>query len=427
MRFSFCFFVSLLVLTSPAFGQSPENAEAKSTTVPFTLDHNRVIIDIDVPLANGSTQRVHAWLDNGNPELWMSRRVATLMGLAVHCGSDTCTAVGPMHSITIGGMEIPFGSLKQAIIPAHSQQSDSDQAQAVMVPGMNAEINIPSTVLRNFAIIVDFPGRHFTIGAPGSVKFNGVSTKVLINPDDGRVQVPSKIENKKYDLAFDFGSSISFLSQDIFDKLSAAHPRWPQMTGAVGPANMWGAIDEPKWKLMRVDRLQYGPEFLSGTVVARFPAETSEVAKRAGKSAGSLLGTEGLLPYRIGLDYAHKLAYFEIGSTFKAPDFDVIGLILRPEIDGRFTVIAVADFDGKAAVPQGPDGVQAGDHLVGVNGIPTAGSTLGQVWSMLRGTPDQERKLTLERNGSQFTVIANVRHFLPEAADASEGKSSKEH
>jgi len=47
-------------------------------------------------------------------------------------------------------------------------------------------------------------------------------------------------------------------------------------------------------------------------------------------------------------------------------------------------------------------------------------STIGQVWAMLGGSPGQERKLTIERNGKELGVIAIVRHFLgtaPESTD----------
>src|SRR6516225_164728 len=48
----------------------------KVVTVPATIDHNRVIIRADHRLPDGSTQSVGAWVDNGNPELYLSRRVA---------------------------------------------------------------------------------------------------------------------------------------------------------------------------------------------------------------------------------------------------------------------------------------------------------------------------------------------------------------
>jgi len=233
------------------------------------------------------------------------------------------------------------------------------------------------------------------------------------------VQMPSKIDGKNYNLGLDVGSSFSFLTSEVFDKLAGAHPDWPHMTGAAGNANMWGLDDEPKLKLLRVDRVQYGPVFLTGVATASLPAsESTFFEKRAGASTAGLLGSNALLNYRVGIDYAHSMAYFEVGTTFKAPDFDVIGLTLRPEDDGAFTVLGIADFEGKPSVPE----AQVGDHLVAVDGIPVPDSTMGQVWSMLEGQPGQERKLTIERAGKQFTVAAKVQHFLGDQTDKDEPK-----
>jgi len=240
------------------------------------------------------------------------------------------------------------------------------------------------------------------------------------------IQIPSQIERKKYSLALDVGASISFLSEEVFDKVAAAHPDWPHMTGAVGSANMWGREEEPKWKLMRADRVQYGPLFLTDVAFVDFPKDRMDFfEKRAGIPTAGLLGSQVLLNYRIGLDYAHSIVYFEIGRTYNFPDFDVIGLVLRPEDDGRYTILGVADFDGNPSVATGTDGVQPGDSLVAVNDIPVRGSTMGQVWSMLGGTPGQERTLKIERTGKQFAVVAQVRHFLPEAPDEKDNRKKK--
>jgi PDZ domain len=183
------------------------------------------------------------------------------------------------------------------------------------------------------------------------------------------------------------------------------------MTGAIGPANMWGLEDEPKWKLMRLERVQYGPLFLTDVAVVRFPKDRlASFEKRAGIPTDGLLGTEALMNYRVGIDYSHSAVYFEIGRTFNFPDFDVIGLTLRPEDDGGFTILAFADFGGKPSV----EGVQAGDQLIAVDGIAVRGSTMGQVWRMLGGEPGKERRLTVERGGKQFAVVAKVQHFLGE-------------
>jgi len=409
----------VFVFTIASFGQisSKPAPESKSVTVPITLDHNRVVVDVDLPLPDGSTRRVRAWVDNGDPDLHLSRRAATLMALNVACGEHECSAPPP-HEITIGGMKISFAAVQEAKIPLRPVA-----AAAVMEPGMNAEISLPSTVLRNYDVLINYPGREFTIAQPGTLKFKGVPAKVILNSENGLIQVPSQVENKKYNLALDLGSSISFLAKELFDKLSAAHPDWPHMTGAIGPANLWGLYDEPKWQLMRVDRLQFGPLFFTNVAMVEFPKDRQPFfEKRAGIPTAGLLGANALQNYRVGLDYAHSIVYFDVGRLFNFPDFDVIGLILRPEDDGRLTILGIADFDGKPSVAEGPDGVQPGDHLAAVDGIPVSGSTMGQVWSMLAGELGKERTLTVERNGKQFTLGAKVQHFLGETDENNKSK-----
>jgi hypothetical protein len=415
-----------LILSTAALAQNSSQPAAapgaKSVTVPMGLDHNRIIVDVDIPLPDGSTQRIRGWVDNGNPDLYISRRAAMLMGLAITCTDAACSAPPP-HEITIGGMKIPLATITTAIIPLKPVA-----AAAVMAPGMNAEINLPSRVLRNYDVLVDYPDRQFSIGRPGSLQFKGVPAKAMVNAENGLIQIPSQIENKKYNLALDVGASISLLGDEVFKTLAAAHPDWPQVNGAIGPANMWGFDGERNSKLMRVRRVQYGPLFLTNVAVAGLGAEgTAYFEKRAGIPTAGLLGANALVNYRVGLDYAHSTVYFDIGRLFNFPDFDVIGLILRPEDDARFTIFGIADYDGKPSVPDGPGGVQVGDHLIAVDGIPLYGSTLGQVWLTLGGSPGKERKLTLERGGRQWTVIATVQHFLgdPEESQGKKERSKK--
>lgn len=403
----------LLLATGLLQGQEKTPGGGRVVTVPAAIDHNRVVIRADLRLPDGSSQTIRAWVDNGNPDLYLSRRVATLLGLTVKCGDQECSSPAPAE-IVIGGLSIPLASVKEAKIPLRPVSE-----AAVLALGMNAEINIPSSILRHYDVLIDFVERKFTIGAPGSIHFHGSSGKVLVNPDNGLVQVPSQIESKKYNLGLDVGSCISFLSEEVFDKVQAAHPGWPYMTGAVGSANMWGAPEETKWKVMRLDRVQYGPLFLTDVAVVALPNSVMGFfEKRAGTPTVGLIGSNMLLNYRLGLDYAHSTAYFDLGRTYRFPDFNVIGLILRPEGDGRFTILGLADFEGKPSV----DGVQAGDHLVAVDELPVRGASMGQVWSMLGGTPGQEKKLTIERGGKEFTIAAKVQDFLPEVPEEEKKK-----
>jgi len=407
-------------LLGAANSGSDKPVASPPAVVPAAIDHNRVVIEVEVATASGASRHVRAWVDNGNPELELSRRLATSLGLSVTCGDNECSSPPPA-AMSIGGMNIPLGYIKEAKIPLKPVS-----AAGVLAPGMNVEINIPSTVLRHYDVLIDYPGRKFSIGAPGSIHFQGPSSKLQVNQENGLILVPSQIENKKYAMSLDVGSSISFLGDAIFTKLATAHPNWPHMTGAIGPANMWGLADEPQWKVMRVDRLQYGPLFLTNVPMVDFPADRFEYfSKRIGIPTGGLVGGNVFLNYRLGLDYAHSIVYFDIGRLFTFPEFDVIGLVLRPEDDGRFTVLGVPESDGSTSVPSGPAGVQAGDSLVAVDGIPTRGVTMGQVWAMLGGTSGQERKLTLERTGKTFVLNGRVQQFLQVKDDDSGEKKKK--
>ena len=403
----------LLCLLGQVRAQGKNATAARVVTVPATIDHNRVVIQGDLRLPDGSTQTIRAWVDNGNPDLYLSRRVATLLSLPVKCGDQECSSPPPTE-IVIGGMSVPLTAVKEAKIPLRPVNE-----AAVLALGMDAEINLPSSILRQYDVLIDFVERKFSLGAPGTIHFRGAAGKALVNAQNGLIQVPSQIEGKKYNLALDVGSCISFLSEKLFDTLAAAHPDWPRMIGAVGSANMWGAPEEMKWKVMSVDRLQFGPLFLTNVPMIALPTPVVEFfEKRVAMPTVGLVGSNMLLNYRVGLDYAHSTVYFDLGRTYKFPDFNVVGLILRPEGDGRFTILGVADIDGKPSV----DGVQGGDHLEAVNDLSVRGATMGQVWSMLGATSGQEKKLTIERGGKEFSVTATVQHFLGEPQQNTDGK-----
>src|SRR5271166_522344 len=99
MRFANALILIVPVLLATAFAQNPLRQDAPSTpktvTVPITLDHNRVIIDVYVPLPDGSTKRIRGWVDNGDPELSISQRVAKMMALDITCDATECSAPPP--------------------------------------------------------------------------------------------------------------------------------------------------------------------------------------------------------------------------------------------------------------------------------------------------------------------------------------------
>jgi hypothetical protein len=98
-----CRALVLLILATGAIAQNaPKPArqpEPKSATVPFTLDHNRIIIEVSIPLSDGTTQRVRAWVDNGNPEPYMSRQASGLAGGLILCEGQLCSKIPPAEMV----------------------------------------------------------------------------------------------------------------------------------------------------------------------------------------------------------------------------------------------------------------------------------------------------------------------------------------
>jgi len=392
-----------LILAIAAAAQTPP----QSATVPVTLDHNRIIIDVSLALPDGTQKRVRGWVDTGNPDVWLSERVAKLMALQPMPDSKETEILGAKvrnfqapKEIVVGGMKISFAGIKEAKMVA---------AESIG-PGCSAEITLPSTVLRNYDLIVDYVDRELTLAAPGQAKFTGKSAKAFVNPPNGIIQVPAKIEGKPYQLTFDLGANFSMLAGDVFEKLAKDNPKWPRNTGAVGTELFWGVQEEATQHALRVPAIEYGPVKLAEVGFDILPqALMSFYSERAGADTSGMLGGNALLNYRVGIDYAHSTVYFDERGSFVAPGIDVVGLTLRPEVDGRYTVIGVPEYEGKPAVPE----AKAGDALVAIDKVPAKGSTMGQIWSLLGGDPGETRVLTLERDGKQFTVNATVRRFLP--------------
>jgi len=387
--------VAVLMLAFVAFPQE----RPKSVTVPITLDHNRIVIDVYLPLSDGTSKRVRAWVDTGNSDLMMSQSIASLFG-SVNCDDKVCNATPPSE-VVIGGMKISLSDVLSAQVPAGVPKD-------VMVPGMSPEINLPSTVLRAHDVVFDYHNREFTIGEPGTVPFKGKPSKAQISAL-GLIQMASQIEGQSYRLALDTGSSMSFISGEVLSKWHTTHPAWPFMTGAVGAANMFGTPEETERIVLRVPSLQYGTSTLNQVSIASLQPNLLEKFKQpAGPETVGLLGGDAFRNYRVEIDYAHSAVYLDQVSNTPASDVSVVGLTLRPEPDGRYTVVAVLDYQAKPAVPD----VKPGDVLLGVDGAPATGATLGQVWSLLGGAPGQTRSLTLDRDGKRFTVDAIVHRFF---------------
>jgi hypothetical protein len=369
-------FLSLSV--DSIFAQSNQN----SATVPFHLDHNRIIVDVTVPLPNGTSRHIRAWVDNGDPSLNITE--------------DLAGAVAKPWSIYLGNMVIDLSK-----IPIGEVLPD--------MRGLGVEMNIPSSVLQNYDVIVDYPKRELTLAARGTGMFRGKKVTAIINKGNGLIQIAGSIDGHPHNLALDMGTPVSFITGDLLSGWQRTHPSWMHMVGAISIANLWGLDGEPACELLRIPKINYGGLILPGLIAVSFEKDRFDYfEKRAGIPTIGLIGADALLNYRVGIDYDHSSVYFQKISDHAPTNLDVVGLILRPEAKGRFAVLGVANLGGSSSVP----GVKPGDILLDINNNPVTGLTMGKVWSMLSGDPGSARILTISREGRQFIIKSKVYRFL---------------
>jgi len=200
------------------------------------------------------------------------------------------------------------------------------------------------------------------------------------------IQIPSQMRTE-LQLALDTGASISSVSSDLLTVWHKAEPTWPFMTGAVGAATC-GAAQRKHEEGATPAQHSIGHYHVArrcgGALRTRPPQALRASRRHAHDWFG---GRQRPRQYLVGIDYAHSVVYLQRTSVTSPPDMDGIGLTLRPELDGRYTVAGVVELDGKPSVPD----VTSGDVLLAVDGAPVPGATMGQVWSLLGGSPGQTR------------------------------------
>lgn len=378
----------------------------------MVLDHNRMLIDAEIMRKDGSWRDVRLWVDSGNPDFFISEPLARDLGLdlsSMRSPEDTRVQsidIDPPEHVRIGRMPLSFKGVKSTVMIQPEWLFSTIQNDA----------NLPSTVLKKYHVVLDYPGLKFTIAQPGSVKPRGVRLPAGIHPETGIVQIDAVIGGDSLSFAFDNGASYSFASKGLIARLAGENPGWPTSTGAVGCANIWGWWpEEPTWPVLRIPELYLGSVRLAGvgfTGVPDFFPGGQDLGgwysyKTASPVAG-FLGPNAFKAFRIEIDYTRSAVFLEKKAEFELHDMDLVGLTLRPEADGGFRVIGIARHDGKTVV----DGVEPDDRLVRVDELEVQGLTMGAVVDALRGKPGDVHTLMLERAGRRFQVVVRVERIL---------------
>jgi hypothetical protein len=402
MRFSPRILLVLIVaLPHTCFAARPgtQAAPTGGASEHFLLDHNRVFVELTFVLRDGNLRKTLAFVDTGDPGFTFTTALAEKL---------QTNQVADMH-VLFGGRPLNTSAVSYVGVYNYFYPG------MYMFPGLHVEANLPATVLEKYDVVLDYGKQTLTLAPPKSLEHEGAHVRCRVDPGTGLTSVQAEVAGESYAFAIDNGAAYTWIDRGVTEGWVSTHPQWLRGTGAVGDANMNGSYAELTGMIMwlpgialdglnlqKVGALGVGPGFDKTT--PNFFAWYSE--KTAGPVVG-FLGGNVLRSYRLEIDYRGGATYWKRERAPDPHDLDQVGIMIRPTPGGKYFVARVAAQKGKKTV----NGVEAGDQLISVDGIPVTGATMGQVLAALHGKPGETRTIVLERRGKRIMVNAPVTSF----------------
>jgi len=395
----------IIIISSALFVVFCSEDKFEKVTIPVKLDHNRMLANAVIQKPDGTWRDILLWVDTGNPDFFMSEELAIELGTDLSNRKDSLgndlqsLSVNPPEGIKIGGKLLDFKGVNSLVM----------FSPRWLFTTMHVDANLPSTVLEKYHVVFDYPNLKLTIGNQGTMVPEGEPSLAMINATTGIVQLDAYLDGESLNFALDNGASYSVISSELMMNLSSKHPQWPTHNGAIGCANIWGWWPgEQNWQLMRIPEIRWGSVILNGVGVIGLQQITKWYSQKTTKPVNGFLGANVFKSFRIEIDYKNSKIYFKKGNAGDVHDLDIVGLTLRLEDDGNYSVVGVSEKNEKPSV----EGVEPGDLIIQVDDFITKGETMGKVVDALRGKPEDHHTLIIEREGKQFKVDAKVERFL---------------
>jgi hypothetical protein len=369
------------------------------------VEGNVPMIDLEFVRSDGSLQTGRFVLDSGGGAFLLTEKLANAIGLkptgpARSAEGARFAPLAPPE-VRVGGMPLDLKGARVFMMAGEDRFNFRDGADGLF----------PGHVLARYHVIFDYPGRKFTLAAPDSLRPRGVAVPSPVRPNNGFARIELAIGGKKFGFLLDTGASYTMISKAALEEWSAAAGTpWPQHVGAVGAANMGTGKTEGEALMMRIPEMHLGDFAIAGAGAVSRPIGTFEKSMSNSMTAPIIgaLGGNVLRQFRVEIDYAKGVTYFERNGNDDVCDLNLIGLTIGETPNHSVAVTAVSAAAEKTVREQ----IRPGDLLRSVDGTSVAGLSLLQIVDRLRGKPGDVKKLDLERDGKQFHIQAAVTQLM---------------
>lgn len=366
----------------------------------FVLDHNRMIVEVELWRPDGSLRPAKAWVDTGSNTFDFAEALALELGLEFPpfpAGEHSVASPSRAPALSMGGLKLDAEGLKLRV-----RRGDR------VMPGVPAELNLPARVFLNRFVVFDYPARRLTIALPGSVQPRGFPVPCQIHPATGLVQMLVRVGGTPVQMAVDNGSSGTWVSEALARSWAARRPGWRTAQGAAGSANFFGFPFESKGLLLRLPQVRIGGAAARATGALGVPESLfAWYSLKTASPVQGFLGANVLQGFRLEVDFSRPMTYWTEGRA-NPESFSRVGITLRPLPDGRCMIAGILERAGKPCVR----GLEEGDILVQVDDHEVTGLGMGEVMMALEGRPGDWKSLQVDRGGRTLRVRARVARLL---------------
>ena len=358
-----------------------------STTIPLTMDGNRLYAEVSFRKADGGIRQAMAWVNFGMGGLSLSPSLRR--------------DLGPEGSVAffLGG--IPVIVQPGAILPVDAD----DFKQLGPFP---VEAILPAALWPHYRVTLDYATRTLTLAQPSTAPVPGVAVPIEVNEGTGFATVLATVAGQSHPVVLDPGGGYTWWRGSVVRDWLTEHPNWYRADGAVGQSNqaMVDEAFEQQGTVVRVPSVRLGSLELHdvgilgsarGSLVdqVKYTLFWRLWGAGAPRPVDGWLGGNALKPYRITIDYQHRVSYWQLAGVPDTGDLTSVGVSLVHGPQG-YTIGGLVSRHGQAVLRD----IQVGDTLLGVDGRDVRPMTRGAVITALGGQAGEHRRLTLERQGS---------------------------
>ncbi len=401
-----------LLITAFLFGNAQANddeasififkhSNKKSTTIPFKLVNNLIII----PLFINDSDTLHFILDTGVNKTIMTSlnfkgdfaikdfKKVQLSGLGG--GSSIPAIVSKKNKIALGGS---IGKNQEVYILLEDIFHLSSSL------GMNVHGLIGFSVFKNFVVEINYAQKKLVLHNPKRFKYKGKGERLPMSIERSKPYVQALATQEdgktvKVKMLIDTGASHAVSLYDYEKGVIVPEKSFRSFLGRGLSGDIHGNIG-------RIDKFKLGSYKLSKPVVSYPDKDDIAIALAVSDRSGSI-GSDLLRRFRVFFDYGNEEIIVKKSGNYKSKFYyNISGVdVITPFPGMKYYTISHIRPNSPAELA----GLRKGDDIVSLNGKLAKNFTMNDIISEFQGEGKKKIKLIVKREEETMKVVFELK------------------